>query len=397
MSAPYSYQRQFVTRKIIVAFYASSRHGSEYRGGNEYIAYAATLGFDLAIVSDLDQNDSAQEAAARFGLNVVTIPSVICRQKLLYRVNDLVPQLIWHLRVARWLKFHARDAEVIWLHNGALPWLPLLPYLGLARTLIWGPVGGGETLPAHALKDLSSTVRWREHLRESFEQWGLRRKARALRRRSTGTRVIALARTEASRSLLARHLPLPSIPIFPEILQPILANSFSRTTTSAPRFVWVGQNIPRKNLPLALRIFQRLRSEYFPSATLDIFGATSPVNSKNPNVTFHGWVSRIDWESFRHNGVLLFTSYREGLPSAVLEAICNGLFCVCSPVGALPSLNTTTVALLRNDEYPDPSDSTLARIADDISRHLGRSTIELPESDFRASLTAYLRDAGVST
>jgi glycosyltransferase involved in cell wall biosynthesis len=384
-----------VSKRIIVAFYASSRHGSEYRAGREFIAYAAAQGFDLAVIADLDQNDKPEAVAAWSGIRVVAVPSVVRRQRQLYRISDLLPQWIWHRRVARWLRKHAPDAEVIWVQNGALPWLPLQPYLGCARTLIWGPVGGGETPPGRVLDTLSGATRWRERLRQRLEAFGLRQKAGALQRAAPHTRVAAFARTEASRAMLLRHLPALDVPVIPEILQPVPPTVLQRRPARTPRFVWVGQDIPRKNLPMALALFERLRATRFPGATLDVFGVAGAAAPGG--VTFHGWVERIDWAAYRDDGVLLLTSFREGLPSAVLEAASHGLFCVCSDVGALSALDLPTVALLPALDYPAVTAETLADLAARIERHLHSSVVELPTRDFSIALTDRLRGVGALT
>ena len=380
--------------KVICAFYASTTYGSEYRAGFEFIRFAAANGFDLAIVADLDQNSPTLLLESEVpGIRVIRIPSPVTRQATLYRFTDLFPQTIWHLRVARWLAQQRRPLSVVWIQNGAQPWLPLLPYFGLAPTLVWGPVGGGEPPPAAMLQRLPWIARLRERLRSLFEDAMLRRKLSAATHLSA-PRLVLLARTVEAQRRLGGWLR-SSVPVIPEILDPVGAVSIQRTPSRMPRLLWVGQDIPRKNLQLALDIFHRLRREAFPDATLDIFGCSRPQNECRDGVFFHGWVGSIDWHSFQNDGVLLLTSFREGLPSVVLEAARHGLLCISADVGSIASLSLATVLTLPHDEYPSYSSPTLVKVADRIRQHLAQSKVDLHPVSYRTNLTNHLRAQGV--
>lgn len=381
-------------RRVICAFYASTTYGSEYRAGLEYIRFAAAHGFDLAIVADLDENspDDVLEFEAP-GIRVVRIPSPVTRQATLYRYSDLLPQILWHLRVARWLAHQRMPLHTLWIQNGAQPWLPLVPYFGLAPTLVWGPVGGGEPPPDAMLSHLHWSVRLRERMRSLIEGLLLRGKLNALERKGA-PRLLPLARTSGAQRTLHRRLR-STIPVIPEILEPLSAVSIRRRPSQTPRLLWVGQNIPRKNLLLAVNIFHALRREEFPGASLDVFGCNRPPAVVTDGVTFHGWIARIDWASIQNDGVLLLTSYREGLPSVVLEAVSHGILCITADVGAIGSLGISTVHTLPHDEYPSYSIKTLRHVAERIRDHLAQSTISVPPVSYRDRLTNYLGAKGV--
>jgi glycosyltransferase involved in cell wall biosynthesis len=184
--------------------------------------------------------------------------------------------------------------------------------------------------------------------------------------------------------------------VIPEILTPIKGQSYSRIPQDSPRFVWVGQDIPRKNLPAALDLFERLRSTAFPNATLDVFGVTLEGKSNAPQgVNFRGWVSAIDWDSYRHDGVLMLTSYREGLPSAVLEAASAGLLCLVSDVGSLRSLELPTMQVLNHAEYPNYSTSTVTQLVARIREHLTSEHLDIAPVDFRSRLHDFLSERGI--
>jgi len=376
-------------QKVICSFYASSRYGSEYRSGLEFIKFAAANGFDLAIVADLEENSSISDIQLlASGIRVVQIPSPIKRQQTLYRYTDLWAQCIWHLRVAKWINHHTCFLQCLWIQNGAAPWLPLAMYFEKSNILIWGPVGGGETASAAMMKVLSWKDQLRERLRSNFENIMLRRKLKAILS-NRASRTIVIARTKEAQRQLSIGLG-QEVPIVPEILDPLAALNIQRTTSESPKLVWVGQNIPRKNLSLALQIFDYLRYSAFPEATLDVFGCDDPYPNPIIGVTFHGWVSSVPWENFRNDGVLLLTSFREGLPSAVLEAARTGLLCITADVGAISGLGIPTIHILPKEEYPNYSNSTLHSIQLRIQLHLEQTEISFSAVSNRQKLTNYL-------
>jgi glycosyltransferase involved in cell wall biosynthesis len=382
-------------KKIIVAFYASTRYGSEYRAGAEFIQFASSIGFDLAVVADLQQNNTPDELAEIApGISVVTVPSPVTQQKLLYRFTDFVPQSIWHHRVARWLRGRYPSVEVVWIQNGALPWLPISPYFGLTRTLVWGPIGGGGSPPEGSLRHLRFSSRLREQLRSTAEQLAIDHKVRAIRGRDA-PRVVALARTVEIQQRFQSLLSQRAVPVIPEFLDPVQPAVLARSPRNTPRFVWVGQDIPRKNLPLALSIFETLRKEAFPEATLDVFGVRGNSQWTKTGVHFHGWVSRLDWENYRNDGILLLTSFREGLPSVVLDAVSNGLLCITSDVGSLSSLRLETIQTLPRAEYPRYSSDTFNLMINRIKRHLSEVRVCLARISHRDQLLAHLHECGV--
>lgn len=379
-------------RKAIVAFYASLKYGSEYRAGAEFIRFAASAGFDLAVIANLEQNAQTVElGTASHGISVVRIESPVVRQRLLYRFSDFIPQTIWHRRVARYLKANHAGLETVWIQNGALPWLPIAPYARTAPRLIWGPIGGGETLTSQALDSVGMLTRLREKLRQWLMSCSLRSKKVLF---STGafTNVIPLARTACAQQQLQDLLSSSYVPIIPEILEPVPALLLRRLPTKSPRFVWVGQNIPRKNLSLAIKLFKYIQQIY-PQATLDVYGVDAITTSATANVRFHGWVSCIDWSSYRDDGVLLLTSFREGLPSVILEAVREGLLCITSDVGSVASLGLPTVHVLPMKEYPHYSEATLATTISCIRNHLSKSELRIGPVSYRQVLLEYLRRA----
>jgi glycosyltransferase involved in cell wall biosynthesis len=350
------------SRRIFVAFYLSSRYGSEYRAAYDALRIAKDLGFDVVVTANLLQNDSALELmSACRELEVVVVPSVVTEQRTLYKYSDFVAQVIWHYRVGRVLRRRGYAIETVWVQNGAAPWLPLWPYLHLANTVIWGPLSGGGAPSRKILHAMTFRAVVSEGARLIVEYLSILAKRFMVERRKLSPRVIPIARTAEARRVAERLFPDRQVDVVPEILASI-AYQVKADASDAPRFVWAGQDVPRKNLRSALELFARLKSGYFPAARLDVYGVTGS-EKRYDDIVFHGWVRRVDWASYCDAGVLLLSSYREGVPSVVLEAIKHGLLCVSADVGGVRALGAKSVYILPNEEAPSYSEETVKKVA----------------------------------
>lgn len=381
-------------KRVICAFYASANRGSEYRSGKDFIQFAAKKRFDLAIISDIEDNSTIEELEAICpGIRVIRIPSPIKKQNTLYKFTDFIPQAIWNLRVARWLKHHADSLDILWINNGFQPWHPLVNYFNLSKTIIWGPIGGGDHAPIAMMPRLTLALRIKEHLRALIYQIGLTSKITHIRRHDE-IRWITIARTSDSQKAFSSALGQP-IFMIPEILDPLGLINLHRIKSSNPRLIWVGQDIPRKNLQLAIYIFKWLRERSFPNVTLDIFGCVENKAYVSPGISFHGWVSKVPWDNFLNDGVLMLTSYREGLPSSVLEAVSNGLACVSTDVGSIRNLEIPTLHILPKTEYPNYSELTLSNIENFIRQHIQKTEIHIEPISYVQKLENYLISEGI--
>jgi glycosyltransferase involved in cell wall biosynthesis len=376
----------------IVVFYASDRYGSEYRAGLEFIDLARQAGFNAVVIADLHHNLNEAELAERFpGMAVVVVPSIVRRQESLYRYNDVVPQLVWHRRAAALIRQRFGQVNELWLQNGALPWLPVDSYLPIVRDrLIWGPVGGGGAARPGYLKGARIAARLREGLRGTIEHLALKRQVKQLNKfQAGGKRLAVMARTYAIASQLESDGLRNHILVVPEIVIPIRGKQITKPAAMTPRFVWVGQNVPRKNLAMAMMLFGRFR-RHFPDATLDIYGSDDQ-RFAGEGVTLHGWVSRVPWEDYSAGGILLLTSFREGLPSVVLEALEHGLACVSTDVGSVRTLEGAPLYLIPMAEYPQVSEPVLEEIIAFVAAQLERTAFDLERIDHGPAIRRFVQ------
>lgn len=376
--------------KVIVTFYASSRRGSEYRSGWEFIKFASDQGFDIAIVADLEDN-IAPGGSDLLGLDieVVQVKSLVRNQSALYKWSDFLVQQLWHRRVSKWIESNIGKVEILWVQNGAQPWQPVKGYLRQSKKMIWGPIGGGAAPPINYLMQLPLREALRERVRLWFQTQQLQRKNRQFAA-NPDTKVMPIARTVEAQSLIQKTLGFSDVPVIPEILWPLAAGERAKQASDSPKFIWVGQDLPRKNLDMAIKLFSRLSESHFPNSTLDVFGARREETS-GFNIRYHGWVSKINWGAYSDNGVLLLTSFREGLPSVIIEALAAGLFCVSTDTGSIGHLNSERMYLLSMKPYPEICSDDVINIANKISVYLKLEFLPKENISFDKYLEDYLR------
>ena len=181
-----------------------------------------------------------------------------------------------------------------------------------------------------------------------------------------------------------------NIPLIPEFLQIGSGRNIQKQKYKTPRFLWVGQDIPRKNFNLALDLYCELL-KFYPDAELNVYGI-KPKNGSYQGVIFHGWVESIDWESYKGNGVLIISSFREGLSTVLVEALENGIFCIATPVGAIQSFNLDNLVVIPESDYPILTLNFINKAVIRLNKFLNSESIIAPGIDFNDELSDYIKN-----
>jgi glycosyltransferase involved in cell wall biosynthesis len=107
------------------------------------------------------------------------------------------------------------------------------------------------------------------------------------------------------------------------------------------RAIYIGRGTSEKRIHLLFKIARAVQ-KYIPSFTLDIVGDVAPneIKASESYITFHGIIREEEKirALIRKCHILFLTSYREGLPMVVLEAMSEGCVPVTTAVGDLPSV-----------------------------------------------------------
>jgi glycosyltransferase involved in cell wall biosynthesis len=207
--------------------------------------------------------------------------------------------------------------------------------LGLPFT--FGPVSGGETVPAHLRKGLPLKGQWLEVIRDV---------ANALVKIdplmhltfSTADRIVATS-AETLSLIPARYHAKTSISLAIGIDEGLVSD---RPPDAPPatgvRLLYAGQLLYWKGVHLALQAFARVVADH-PEAHLTIVGTGPEYDRLQALATRLGvahavrWLSRVEqhalFDLFGQHDVFVFPSLRDSGGMAVLEAMAHGLPVVC--------------------------------------------------------------------
>ena len=378
-------------KRIIIAYYINPSLGSDFRVGYEYVNFASINGFDCAITSDLNENISDIKPDYFYKkLKLIKIKSIVKNHQTLMKVNDFVPQLIWHFNVYRWINKNCKNVDIIWIScSSAQLWFPLKLYLKICKKLIWGPIGGGGIPSSEILQKFSLKTLIRERLRAIIDGICFQIKVDVLTR-NRGT-IFLMVRTAEMKKRIEKFIPGYSAEFFPEFINLIRPKKFTRRLISEPKFIWVGQDIPRKDLGLGIEIFRRLKEGYFKNSTLDIYGVEGE-SLADEGIKYLGWIKGgIDWAQYTNSGVLILSSYREGLSTVLIEALSNGLFAIATPVGAIPLFKFENIYVLSPEDHVSLDDNTIFKIAKEINLHLSKIKWEVSGIDYSPKLSKFIK------
>lgn len=191
-----------------------------------------------------------------------------------------------------------------------------------------------------------------------------------------------------------QRVGIPSTPICNAVRLPKRLAKLSKHA-GQPRFVFVGNLIPRKRVDLACRLFEAVANN---EATLDVVGGGGEFANlqkkfgHNPNIVFHGPKTDV-WPYIEKATVLINLSNSEGLPNAVLEGLATGCICVLSDIEPHQEIRdcigdgVIVVALSNN-----PTDDELAVLAEAVAAAL----LEIPNDQAQLNLERARQAFGTS-
>lgn len=212
-----------------------------------------------------------------------------------------------------------------------MPWYPIFLYALLKSDVVFMGVGGDKYKATNSLS---------EKLRRSFSMFNL------YIMRHFNNQIVTIPRTLPA-SLLWSDYTQNLSSIIPERVIPVTKDQVCINSNDPIKFVWIGQDIKRKRLSLALKWFNIIKSD-FPESELHVFGAKR--NNSFKEIKFHGWVNKIDLLQYGSKWVLLLSSFREGLPSSVLEVLKKGGAVISKDIGSIKSLKSERIIIIKDFE-----------------------------------------------
>lgn len=219
-------------------------------------------------------------------------------------------------------------------------WMPSFMGPGLPVPFIWGPVGGGQKVPACLMALLDGRDRGRERMRVFLQSvWRLT----PARRRTAGKASAILVCNRETKDVLrpwsAKIVDFPVNGIGSDDIAPVPPR---RDPGEAFRALYIGRFDGIKGLPLAFEAFGRFAARR-PNSVLTIAGE-GPERARLERlasaaglagrVRFVPWLSRAEvMAEMRRSHVFLFPSLRDGGGAVVVEAMAAGLPSICLDIG----------------------------------------------------------------
>ena len=224
--------------------------------------------------------------------------------------------------------FHQITFSNDWMPSYAAPALPV-PF-------VWGPIGGGQTVPRELRGTLAGRDRRQERSRTFLQNvW----RATPARRRAAGkASAILVCNRETRHVLRAWAGRIVDFPVNGIRSEDVLKGPVPGSGRDGFRLLYVGRFDPIKGLPLALEALRILRA-VVPAATLELVGegperprleALAARLGLADALVWTPWSPRaVIFDKMKRSDVFLFPSLRDGGGAVVVEAMANGLPVVC--------------------------------------------------------------------
>ena len=217
------------------------------------------------------------------------------------------------------------------LNWGSLFWGSTLSRLG--KPFVFGPIGGGQTSPEVLRHWFGKS--WR---REAQRNWALRvaLKFNPRARRTIRAADLVLA-TNSETAVRSRALGATRVELCLDtavLSEAIVHEEREAPGRSAPTVLWVGRNLPRKGVVLALHAFIQVHRSV-PSAQLVMVGGGLDDAATTAQIEALGLVGAVHRlgqlplpvviDMYDTSSVMLFSSLRESSGVQVFEAMSRGL------------------------------------------------------------------------
>ena len=323
-------------KALIAAYQVSPCRGSEPGYGWHLTAALAAIGVDVHVITGAESRAEI-EAQGRPG-DGLTFHYVSHRALPRgFRSGErsvYAEYLAWQrgcLEAAVRLDAEHNFDVVNHLSWGSLFWGSTLSRLG--KPFVFGPIGGGQTSP-EVLREWFGES-WR---REAQRNWALRVALRSnprARRTVRAADLVLATNSETaarSRALGATRVELClDTAVVPEA---IAHEEREVPGRSAPTVLWVGRNLPRKGVVLALHAFARVHRSVS-SARLVMLGGGLDDAATTAQIEALGLIGAVHRlgqlplpvviDMYDTSSVMLFSSIRESFGAQVLEAMSRGL------------------------------------------------------------------------
>lgn len=346
-------------RVLVLAYACEPGKGSEQGVGWNWSQQLARFA-DVVVITRANNRDAIERETVR--LNAASLKFVYYDppewlRRLKRKERGLYAfYLLWQLgsyRLARRLASKNTFTHVIQLTFGSI-WMPVFVHR-LGARFVWGPIGGGEGIPAHLVSQASVKARFAQNLRRALSatlRWNplikpaLDRAERIIVRTADTMAILPEKHRHKACCILETGVD--------EGMLDRLALPGGRPATDRPTLLYTGRLVALKNVGMLLCAAARARdsgSEF----RLRIVG-DGPERRRleelaerlglAPIVEFVGAVSHDQvLEELRGADAYVFPSLKEGGAWSLMEAMCAALPVICLETSGMSVITTDQCAL----------------------------------------------------
>lgn len=277
---------------------------------------------------------------------------------------------LWQIGVLNVAKkiLEKNPIDCAWHLSFGSMWMPTFLYK-LRVPFIWGPVGGGESIPRAYWENLSIKNRLVEWLRRKMIQTS---SLNPLFYKAATRASAIIVRTEDSRKVFPQYVQKKIFLSLETCMDQETLDFYQPKTLQQKKtvnFVYTGRLIPLKGLEIPIRAMEK--AKYRDRMHFMIVGKGPQKkylqdlvkrNGLEKQVEFIDYMPRNQALSFVQNqDVFVFPSLKEGGTWALLEAMAIGLPVICHDTSGMHIIADTKSAMLIR---PEGRESSILQVAD---------------------------------
>ena len=330
-------------RLLLSAYACEPNKGSEPSVGWNWMKALVLQGHEVVLITRSNNAPSVQAAIVAQELSVGStyyeLPAWCLRWKR-WRGGTYFYYLLWQYGAYRHARRLHRARPFDLVHHITFASFRQPSFMGaLGIPFIFGPVGGGETMPRQLRRGLSWSGRFREILRDTAN--ALVGYDPLMHFTFSKASLIACTTAETKERIPAPYrrkcVVLPTIGIDPRDFEtaPIIKNN-------QISFLYVGRLLYWKGLHLVLRAFPAVR-RHLPEVRLKVVGEGSDLPWLKRIADECGVANCVEWlpwmphkdiaSEYRNNVAFVFPSLHDSGGLVVLEALTAGLPVICLNLG----------------------------------------------------------------
>ena len=332
-----------MARILLSAYACEPGRGSEPGVGWSWATELARLGHEVTVVTRAANRAAIESNQAHRGIRFLyyDLPGSLQRMRCL-PFGSAPYYIAWQWGAARHVQQRFPTTPFDLVHHVTYVSARYPSFMGSLGIPFWfGPVSGGEVVPAPLRPGLSAGQRCREWLRDvsnhcvRFDPFMRKTFGHAQKIFVTRDTMPLLPRACHSKSAVQLAIGLPETELPPK---PGLPTG----EVTPPQLLYAGRLLEWKGVDIALAATALMKNR-FPDIRFTIVGH-GPARARlqelatrldlQPNVRWLGWQpqERLQ-EHYRSSDLLLFPSLRDSGGMVVLEALAHGLPVVCTDRG----------------------------------------------------------------